>query len=93
MNVAAGKALDDAKERLGAALATLRRRLDADVLVAFDDAQAKWQAYCDAWANFEAGDRATGGTIWPVVYAGAAQATIERRIEELGLFKQLHESR
>ena len=23
-------------------------------LVAFDDAQAKWQAYCEAWANFEA---------------------------------------
>jgi hypothetical protein len=93
MNIAAGKALNGAKERLGAAVGTLRRRLDADVLVAFDDAQAKWQAYCEAWANFEAGDPATGGTIWPVAYAGAAQSTIERRIEELGLFKKLHESR
>lgn len=93
MNIAAGKALAEAKEKLAEAVATLRSRLDSGELAAFDESQEKWQVYCDAWANVVAGERAAGGTIWPMIFAGAAQATIDRRIEELRLYRQLSDSR
>ena len=93
MNIAAGKALTEKQERLAEVLAAVRSRLDADELVAFDESQAKWELYCDRWANFVAGERAGGGTIWPLIYAGAAEATVDRRIEELGLYRRLSDSR
>ncbi len=89
MNIAAGESLNQAKERLAAAVVALRARLDPSQVVAFDNSQSEWQGYCDAWAEFCAGDRATGGTIWPLIYCSAAQATIERRIEEISSFRQL----
>jgi hypothetical protein len=92
MNIAAGKALAETNQRLTGAVTTLRSRLDSKELVAFDESQATWQVYCDAWANFVAGERATGGTIWPLIFAGAAQATIDRRIEELRLYRRLSDS-
>ncbi len=93
MNIAAGKALTEKQERLAEVVTELKSRLDADELVAFDESQAKWQLYCDAWANFVAGERAGGGTIWPLIFAGAAEATVDRRIEELGLYRRLSDSR
>ncbi len=93
MNIAAGKVLTEKQERLAEVVTALRSRLDADELVAFDESQAKWQLYCDAWANFVAGERAGGGTIWPLIFAGAAEATVNRRIEELGLYRRLSDSR
>lgn len=93
MNIAAGRSLDEAQVRLAAAVGAVRTRINNDDHAAFDDAQAKWQHYANAWADFEAGNRATGGTIWPLIYTGALQGTIERRIEELNAFRQLHESR
>jgi hypothetical protein len=89
MNIAAGKALDEKKQRLTEAIAALKSRLDATETVAFEEAQEKWQLYCDAWATFLAGARAGGGTIWPLIYAHAAEAVVERRIEEVSGFKRL----
>ena len=73
MNIAAGKSLNERREQLADAVATLRQRLDAVELVAFDDSQEKWQLYCDTWADFVAGRRVGGGTIWPLIYASAAE--------------------
>lgn len=89
MNIAAGKSLREKRKRLAEAVEALRSRLDEVERAAFDDSQAKWQLYCDAWADFIAGERAGGGTIWPVIYAGAAEAVIERRLEEVRGFKRL----
>ena len=89
MNIAAGKSLSERQEQLANALSALRLRLETAELTAFDESQAKWQLYCDAWANFVAGERATGGTIWPVIYSGAAESTVERRLEEVNGFKRL----
>lgn len=89
MNIAAGKSLSEKRDLLAESIAALQSRLSETEMVAFEEAQANWQRYCDAWANFVAGERAGGGTIWPVIYAGAAQATIERRIEEINGFKRL----
>jgi Lysozyme inhibitor LprI len=91
MNIAAGKSLSEKQMQLAEAVETLRFRLDAAELVAFDEAQVKWQLYCDAWAHFVAGERATGGTIWPLIYAGAAEAVVERRLEEVSGYKRLGE--
>jgi hypothetical protein len=89
MNIAAGQSLEEARERLEEAVAGLRSGLDAAELTAFDESQEKWQIYCDAWADFVAGERANSGTIWPVIYAGAAQETVQRRLEEVSGWKRL----
>ena len=89
MNIAAGKALNEKKEQLVEAIAALKSRLDASETAAFEEAQEKWQFYCDAWADFVAGERAGGGTIWPLIYAGTVEAVVERRIEEVNGFKRL----
>lgn len=89
MNIAAGKSLSEKQEQLAKAVEAVRSRLDEAELAAFDEAQAKWKLYCDAWADFVAGERAGGGTIWPVIYAGAAEAAVERRIHEVNGFKRL----
>jgi hypothetical protein len=89
MNIAAGKSLGEARERLAEEVARLRSRLDAAELTAFDESQAKWQLYCDAWAGFVAGERANSGTIWPLIHAGAAEATVQQRIEEVSGWRRL----
>lgn len=89
MNIAAGKSLGEKKEQLAEAVAALKSRLNAAEITAFDEAQAKWQVYCDSWAYFIAGERAGGGTIWPLIYASAAESVVKRRIEEVQGFKRL----
>lgn len=89
MNIAAGESLMEAKRRLYKACESVRSRLNQGELLAFDESQEKWQSYCDAWALFVAGERSMCGTIWPVIYAGAAHATIDRRLEEVGKWKRL----
>jgi len=89
MNIAAGKSLTERQERLRQAVSALKARLDGAELTAFNESQANWQLYCDAWANFVAGERAGGGTIWPLIYAGATKATVERRLEEVSGYKRL----
>ena len=89
MNIAAGKSLDERRGQLAGAVAELRSRLDAEELTAFDKSQEKWQTYCDAWADFVAGERASGGTIWPLIHAGAAEALVKQRLEEVSGYKRL----
>ena len=89
MNVAAGKSLAEAQERLTLALAVVRSRLDAAELAAFDESQNKWQQYCDAWADFVAGERANSGTIWPLIYTGAVEAAVQRRFEDVSGWTRL----
>jgi hypothetical protein len=89
MNIAAGESLQGKRERLGQAVATVRSRMDAVELMAFDRAHEHWQRYCDAWADFVAGERANSGTIWPVIYAGAAEALVEHRLDEVITWRRL----
>ncbi len=89
MNIAAGKSLSEKRAQLAEAMVALKSRLDVTEMATFEEAQANWQSYCDAWANFVAGERAGGGTIWPLIYAGAAEAVVIRRIEEINGFKRL----
>jgi hypothetical protein len=92
LNIAAGKSLSEAQKRLAEAVSALRSRLDTAEHTSFDKSQANWQLYCDAWANFVAGDRATAGSIWPLIYARAAEPVVKRRIEEVSDFKRLCDS-
>lgn len=92
MNISAGQSLTRARARLEEAAENVKARLDAVELAAFNDAQSKWQTYSDAWVNFVAGDRATGGTIWPLIAAGTAEATVSQRTEELRNWRRLGDS-
>jgi hypothetical protein len=89
MNEAAGKSLNARRGALDEAVKTLRARLDKSRVGAFDESQVQWDRYCEAWANFVAGEREGGGTIWPLIFAGAAEVVVERRIEELKSFREL----
>lgn len=92
MNIAAGEALGAKRAELEETAKKLMARLDEAELKAFNESQGKWHQYCDAWADFVAGDRAGGGTIWPLIYAGAAQATVDMRIQEVRSFRRLSDS-
>jgi hypothetical protein len=89
MNIAAGESLDEKRKRLAEIVATTRRRLDAEELIAFDESQTKWEAYCDAWVKFVAGESANSGTIWPLIYAGEAEAVVSRRLDEVKSWRRL----
>lgn len=88
MNIAARKSLDERQKHLADTVEEIRPRLSVTELAAFNDSQEKWQVYCDAWADFVAGERSSGGTIWPVIYAGTVMKVVERRLEEIRGYKQ-----
>ncbi len=89
MNILAGESLDNKRAEVEDALASLRERLDANEIKSLNKSQQLWEAYCDAWANFVAGEREGGGTIWPLIYAGAAEATTQNRLEEIKSYEPL----
>lgn len=89
MNIAACESLAERQQQLADAIVALKLRLDSEELAAFDKAHENWQTYCDAWANFVAGERANCGTIWPVIYAGAAEAVVKQRLEEVSGWRRL----
>lgn len=89
MNIAAGKSLAEARAQLAQAVTSVQSRLDNAELSAFNESQEKWQLYSDAWAAFVAGERANSGTIWPLIYAGAAEASVENRLKEVNGWKRL----
>jgi len=89
MNIAAWEDLEAKKSELEEAVDKLIARLDDAEKRALKKSQGKWLQYCEAWADFVAGDRAGGGTIWPLIYVGAAKATVEMRIQELCGFRRL----
>lgn len=89
INIAAGQSFAEARARLDEAAEGVRGRLDASELAAFNESQDKWQAYSDAWVIFVAGERANSGTIWRLIAAGAAEATVNQRIEEVAGWRRL----
>lgn len=89
MNIAAGKSLAEGQRSLAEAITKIRSHLDTAELNAFDESQVKWQLYCDAWADFVAGERANSGTIWPLINASAAEDLVARRLEEVNGWKRL----
>ncbi len=89
MNIAACNSLGEMQEGLTEAVATIRKRLDAMELVAFNESQAKWEAYCDAWVSFVAGDRASSGSMWSMIRAGEAEAVVMRRLNEVKSWRRL----
>jgi len=89
MNAAAWRSLAESRVRLEEAVAGVRQRLDAPELAVFNDSQEKWQIYSDAWVAFVAGERAKSGTTWPVVAAGAGEATVQRRLLEVASWRRL----
>jgi uncharacterized protein YecT (DUF1311 family) len=89
MNIASGKSLREATSRLSDLCELERARLVPERHAAFDEAQTKWQAYCDSWASFEADDFA-GGSIRPTIYGGTATAITEQRIIELSEYRKLN---
>lgn len=91
MNIEAGKSLDEKHKHLADVVTKIRSRLDGGELTAFDESQDKWQSYCESWANFVAGKRADGGTIWPLIYAGTAEGVVTRRIAEITSVKNFGE--
>lgn len=92
MNIAAGEALEATKSELDVVANKLMARLDEGEIVAFKKSQDHWHQYCEAWADFVAGERAEGGTIWPLIYADAAKATVEMRIHEVRGYRRLSDS-
>ncbi|MCG7983766.1 lysozyme inhibitor LprI family protein [Candidatus Thiodiazotropha endoloripes] len=89
MNISAGKSLSDKRAEVEDALASLRERLGANEIKSLNKSQQLWETYCDAWANFVAGERKGGGTIWPLLYAGAAEANTQSRLEEIKGYEPL----
>ncbi len=84
MNISAGESLIKKQTEVDDAFKSLRERLDASEIQSLDKSQQLWKAYCDAWANFVAGRMCRGGgTIWPLIYAGAAEANTQNRLEEI----------
>jgi hypothetical protein len=89
MNIAAGKSLSEKRKDLTEAVTTIRKRLDPVELIAFDESQAKWEAYCEAWVSFVAGEQANSGSMWPMIYAGEAEAVVMRRLNEVRSWRRL----
>jgi len=93
MNVAASKSLDEARERLSGRVDELRALLSDAQLPMFEVSQTQWQIFSDSWSACVAGDRTTGGTIWPVVRSGVATASVDRRTSEISSFIEALKSR
>ena len=91
MNVAAGKSLNEQRDSLAETVAAIRKRLNSLELIAFNESQAKWDSYCEAWVNFIVGERSNSGTIWPLIYASEAEAVICRRLKDLKSWRRLGE--
>jgi len=89
MNISAGESLANKRAEIENALASLRERLDANDKKLLNKSQQLWEAYCDAWANFVAGEREGGGTIWPLIYAVAAETNTQNRLEEIKNYEPL----
>lgn len=91
MNIAAGKSLNDQRDILAEAVATIRKGLNSVELIAFDESQEKWDSYCEAWVNFIVGERSSSGTIWPLIYASEAEAVVTRRLKDIKSWRRLGE--
>jgi len=91
MNIAAGQSLNQARAALNEAFNNLKIRLDEKEIVAIGAAQDRWEEYCNAWAEFDA-MQVEGGTMWPLVRAGAEEAMVRKRTEELLSYRRMEDS-
>lgn len=89
MNIAAGESLSKTRCRLEDESEKVKQHLNTTELAAFNEAQSKWEAYSKAWVAFVAGERSSSGTIWPLIAAEVAEATVNRRIEEITCWRRL----
>ena len=89
MNVAAGESLAETRCRLDEATEEVKQHLNTTELAAFNESQSKWEAYSKAWVAFAAGERSKSGTIWPLIAAEAAEASVNRRIDEISGWRRL----
>lgn len=87
MNIAAGEELIAKRTELTEVFASVKQQFPESFHDLYDEAQEKWQEYATAWGMCVAGKREDGGTIWPIVYAGAEKDAIDRRIEQLREFR------
>jgi hypothetical protein len=89
MNDAAWATLNAKKQALADAILQARGRVPDGDVNAFDDAQEKWQSYCDAWGEFIAGDHM--GSIRPLLLANALEDSVSRRLEQVSQWRRLDE--
>lgn len=89
MNISAGDSLNKKHSEVEGALDELRKNLDEKEIKSLNKSQQLWEKYCDAWAYFVAGERESGGTIWPLIYARAAEANVQNRLNEIRNHRRL----
>ncbi|WP_447918755.1 lysozyme inhibitor LprI family protein [Achromobacter aegrifaciens] len=91
MNIAAGQSFAQAESLLNEVVDGIKQRLSLAELTTFNDSQAKWQAYADAWIAFAIGEQADGGTIWPLLAAATAETMVKHRLDEVTNWRRLGE--
>jgi uncharacterized protein YecT (DUF1311 family) len=82
LNIAAGKEFEQADHELNAVYKQLMARLDKDEQKKLVTAEQAWIKFRDADCKFAASPN-EGGSIYPLVYAGALTAKTLARTEEL----------
>ncbi|GGX62467.1 hypothetical protein GCM10007392_32960 [Saccharospirillum salsuginis] len=89
MNTSAGESLIKKRAEVEYAIDELQKSLGEKEIDSLNKSQQLWEEYCDAWAHFVAGEREDGGTIWPVIYAGTAEANAQNRLDEIKSYRRL----
>lgn len=83
MNIAAGETLRETRGRLEAIITALTEKFGPNWRAKFNGVQEKWQAYCDGWVGFRVGGRNAGGSMWPMLAAGAETTETEKWVSQL----------
>ncbi len=83
MNIAAGKSLEEATERLEESLEVLRTRYAEEQVEHLNRTQRLWEEYRDSWSRLVAGERERGGSMWPMTYAGTARVLTNKRKDDV----------
>lgn len=88
MNIASAKDYDRSRKEQELVIAKILPMLTDELKDSFNNAQAQWEAYRDAWAEHEA-DHYRGGSIYPTIYNGVGQSVTKKRTEELLSFLEM----
>ncbi|MDH3062310.1 lysozyme inhibitor LprI family protein [Achromobacter insolitus] len=88
MNIAAADSYHETEARLRQVSDDLRARLTPEEAEAFDESQARWSEYSEAWISFVAGPREDGGSIWPLVVASAAEDLAKQRTAQVEAWRR-----
>jgi uncharacterized protein YecT (DUF1311 family) len=82
LNIAAGKDYEAADKELNRVYSQLKGRLEKDERRKLAKAEQAWIKFRDAECDFRSFEN-TGGTIYPLVYGGAAAALTRQRTADL----------